>query len=166
MPYPNKILPPLKLSTAEVILKKIHTFEGKPFTLKQIQRLTRNPKIDLDTVRYHVEKLVDNLWLDRLPRLHVKDQQLYRWVDGLKRIEYEVPDGGPPSLTLRDLMSVAFSLREGNTIEPAQLEYIRNTLKASIQLYSEELLYMEKLYNCPDLWNPKTLVNRLGFREA
>lgn len=165
MPIPNKILPPLKLSTAERILKKVNSLDGQTFTIRQLAKGLR-PRLKYDVIRYHLENLCDNLYLEKLPNSGYRGEpQVYRWADGISKLEREIPDGGPASMVLRELTHYAFSLREGLNVEQEELENSKNGLKFKMDFYAQELRYMEMLYNCADLWQKQTLVNRLGFRE-
>lgn len=160
----NKIIPNEKLSSRERIERKIDSFEGRPFTLKDINRLLR-PKMKLDSIRYHVESMVNNLHVEKLPR-EGREHQLYVKRDVLREIENETSLNGAAHSFLVDLYHMAIALREGDVIPIQRLRDKREELGGLIDDLRDEVYDLARLHDCDDLWNPATLVKRLGFIEG
>lgn len=157
----NKILPKEKLSTRERVRRKVVATEGRPFTLKEINRLLR-PRLKIDTLRFHVEYMAMNLEVEKLPRKG-REPQLYVYRDVLAGIEQDSPLNGEAHELLKDLYWMANQLRQGHYINPVELVDKRERLHNTIAEKQAELDDLKKLHGCLDLWMPNTLVDRLGF---
>lgn len=161
----NVLIPNLKLSNRERVERKIYTsFQGKPFTLKELNKLLR-PKLNIDNLRMYVEDMVNNLYVEKLPRKG-KQPQVYVAKDVLKEIENESPLNGAAHSFLVDLYSMAIHLREGDIITYEQLRKKREEIGALADELQAEVDDMKKLHDCTDLWYPSTLVKRLGFIDG
>lgn len=161
----NVLIPNLKLSNRERVERKIFTsFQNKPFTLKELNRLLR-PRLSIDNLRAYVDDLVNNLYVEKLPR-EGRHPQVYVVRDILREIENESPLNGAAHSFLVDLYSFAIHLREGDVITQEQLNKKREHLGNLADELEAEVKDLKMLHDCTELWHPTTLVKRLGFIDG
>lgn len=163
MALKNTVIPNENLSNRERIERKIASFEGRPFTLKDINRLLR-PRMRLEAMRFHVENMVNNLYIEKLPRKG-REAQLYVARDLLKDLEADADLNGAAHDYLTDLYNLTVHLRSGYVIPIDGLKEKRAEMGRLIDRLRDELTDLEKLHDCTDLWDPVSLVKRLGFIE-
>jgi hypothetical protein len=164
VPYPNLILPEEPLSTRERILRKIHGFNGEPFTIDMIKkRLDKKERIKVTTLRYHLEDLYNNLYLRKLPRERRAPIQ-YQWFDGIGELLKKQPNEEVKDY-LSELQAIARHMREGGIVHPGTLEGLRTKLSNRIAEVDRLVTDLSSLHDCSELWQIYTLVNRLEFRE-
>lgn len=159
----NTLIPNEKLSSRERIERKIASFEGRPFTLNDVNRLLR-PRMKLESIRFHLENLANNLLLEKLPR-GGREKQLYVARDLLKDLEHDTNLNGSAHEYLTDLYNMTYHIRAGHVISQQQLMLKREQIRVEALELQEQVNDLLKLHDCTDLWHPKSLVNRLGFLE-
>lgn len=162
MALKNTVIPNEKLSSRERIHRKIRSFDGRPFTLREINRLLR-PRMKLESIRFHVDNLVNNLLIEKLPR-EGREPQLYVERDLLKYIQYGEASAAYEYLCA--LQNIVDHLKAGHVIPKDKLLDMRTQIRVNAEILREDLEHMLMLHDCPDLWNPTTLVNRLGFNNV
>lgn len=163
MPDKNKILPKENLSTRERVARRIATFGMNPWTLTDLNRTLR-PRLKLDTLRFHVENLVNNLYVEKLPRKG-REKQLYVYRDVLKEMRDDPELSGLALETLNDLVTIAKQIRSGFAVSDAELLKYRYDIGEEVDELYKEYENLAKLHDCLDLWNPVALVERLGFTD-
>lgn len=163
MPAKNTVIPNEKLSSRQRIARKIATFGDNPWTLRDINRLLR-PRMKIDNIRFHVENLVNNLYVEKLAR-RGREPQLYVYRDLIKNMDSDPNFQGLARQTLSELQKLAQRLRSGEVVSDADLLQFRRDIGKEVDELKEEYTNLAKLHDCLDLWSPDTLVERLGFTE-
>lgn len=164
MPYPNKILPELKVSNRQRIINKIQA--GQPFTLKSLHKRIVKPKIKIDTIRYHISDLVTDLLVQEIPRTGAASEpQTYIYRNMVPELKKEITDGTIAADIYGQLESLAWRLRQGLVVDEGFLRAMHIETAFTIKEMEKELKQLGQMVNCRDLWQTKTLVQRIGFLE-
>lgn len=157
----NKILPELKLSTRNKVIRYIQRVDS--FTIKSV---AKSCKLKRDTARYHIDKMRDEGYLEDLSDniSHSKDRT-YRYVDTLAFIENVIPHSGQSRDLHKRLSETAENLRKGMLYPQEELTRLHTNIFAIIDKMDADLHYLKVMANAEDLWEIKTLVNRIGFND-
>jgi hypothetical protein len=134
--------------------------EGHIFTIKYVASRLKIPEY---TARDYVRGLKDRLLLKVVnPSAPPNVAQQFQWCDAIEELDV-VPD----SLTARHLevlKALAIRYRSGEVDTEAEaLQWERTALEHSYKLLKDDAENMSRLLDCRDLWDKKTLVERLGF---
>lgn len=118
----------------------------------------------LDAIRYHIEDLVNNLYVEKLPR-RGREPQLYVYRDVLKDFVQDDSFGGLAREVLYELSGISKQIRHGEVFPEAELIEFRREIGEEVDQLKEEYENLAYLHDCLDLWTPNKLVERLGFIE-
>lgn len=160
---PNKILPEKQETLRERIIKVIS--DGQPFTIESLRRRLR-PRPKYHTLYYHIALLASDLWIERINP--GSKPEVFRYQDCVPVFEASLPEHRPSIAadTYRNLMWASLKLRKGHKLPDKHLQELRSRILAVIEDYKEEIDLLTTLYNCQDLWDEKSLVRRIGFKDG
>ena len=151
-----------KNSTAESVLNLFKDNPDKEYCVFDVMEELKTK--NTQGIREYVNRLVKRQLLRvNNPDRASSDPIYYQWSDELLEMDL-VPDSMPERV-FEELVNRAVTYRTGEVQDPQLLMWDRSALEHTHKVLNQTVVQLKQFLDNPDLWAPKTLVERLGYLD-